>query len=123
MSHATHPQLHLVDDEEIALKVKGHFEVFRLRIWRTDGEPALVLVSQVPGNVPPSAATERLANCVKRVWLAYGPLFYFERNGKDLQSVNFVTIGPAGYRPILSKPQHRTVAPNFIAELLGQVVD
>lgn len=122
MSGTVTPGLFLVDDEVICLKVGSEHEEFRLRIWKGQGVPAVALVSQIPGNVPPSKATEKLANCVKRVWLAHGPMFYFERNGKLLQSLSFVSVGLAE-RTTLTRPKHRTIRPDFIAGLVNHDVD
>jgi hypothetical protein len=114
----------LVEDETLILPVKGHDEAFRLRIWRTQGEPAIVLVSQLPGFVRPCKATERLANAVKSSYLNHDPrgMFYFEKNKDDLQSVNFVSVGH-GLRAWITRPKHRTVPPNFLDEIVGQVVE
>jgi hypothetical protein len=116
--------LFLVEDETLCVTVRGHDEAFRLRVWRTQGEPAVVLVSQVPGFLPPSKATEKIANAVKEAWLRHDPrgMFYFERNGADLQSVNFVPFGH-GLRSRLTKPKHRTLPPNFLDEIVGHVVE
>lgn len=117
------PTLHLVDDEEVVLRVNGYYESFRVRIWRAKDEPALVLVSQVPGNVPPSKATERLANAVKAAWLAHDPrgMFWFELASDQINAVTFINFG-RGDRSRLTKPKYQKVGRNFIDEIVGQVV-
>jgi hypothetical protein len=115
---------HLVDDELLWLRLYGREHPFRLRIWRCDGEPALVLVDQVPGSLAPCLASERLANLIKAVYLAHTAkgMFYFEREESGrLLSVTFEILGH-GERFRLIKPHHSRLEPEFLDEFLGDAL-
>jgi hypothetical protein len=115
---------HLIDDDRLTLRVYGRTQTFRLRIWRTAGEPALVLVDQVPGAIAPHMVSEKLANLIKAVNLAHTAkgMFYFEREETGrLLSVTFEILGH-GERFRLIKPQHSRLDPEFLDEFLGDAL-
>lgn len=119
------PALHLIDDDTLELKIDRRVEPFRVRVWRAPGEIAVVVVSQVPGHLPPRAATERLANRVKAVYLAHATqgMYYFEADlDGGLCAVTFLGMGH-GERCRLIRPDRLVVGRTFLDTLIGRPGD
>lgn len=116
-------RLVLVDDETLVLRVTNHDESFRVRVWRAADTTSVVLVSQVPGSIPPRTVTERIANVIKSAYLAHAGkgMYYFEADARGLQTVSFVGHGH-GDRSRLCQPNHRTASRDFLEDLLGQAI-
>jgi hypothetical protein len=110
--------LHRVVDEEVIL----HKHRFRVRVWRgADLRPAIVLLSQVRGDVPPDWYSSQLANLVLRGFLGYPstiPAFY-ELSRWDGQTrafrVSYDIIG-CHLRPILVNPRYTPLDPEVIEQ-------
>jgi hypothetical protein len=79
----------LVDDEIETIETAQDPIKFRLRIWRNRRDPAIVLVSHLPGKKSPALAHTKIANYV---WAAY--LAHSEKGMRYLQD----TERPSGMR-------------------------
>jgi hypothetical protein len=114
----------LVDDETIDMTHRGKQEAYRLRIWRAKDQPAVVLVSQLEGHAPPFFMTEKVANCVFRVWLKFlaQGMWYYEHahDPAGLCLVDFVGIGHRD-RLVLTDAAYETVPDSHLARLVGPV--
>jgi hypothetical protein len=90
VSHRT--RMFLVDDEVEEFIVAGRSHRVRIRIWRAQDVPPIVLASRVPGGGPPRLVTTRVAD------LAFGPMLGFPAEGmvfceSDGERLEVVTFG------------------------------
>jgi hypothetical protein len=95
------PPMYLTDDEIITAKAQGDLHPFRVRVWRAEGQPAVVLASQATYSATPASwATCRIANLVHRTFLGYNVhgMIYFEserapKGGPRLEVCRFSYCG------------------------------
>jgi hypothetical protein len=112
------PTLHLVVDEVVPV----HAHRFRVRVWRGRNPRALVLSSQVQGDVPPDWYSSAIANLVLRSFLGFTnviPIFLeFSRWDGKVRAfrVTFETIG-CHLRPILVNPAYLPLDTQVIDQL------
>jgi hypothetical protein len=112
------PRPYLIHDEvELIRDRNGRLHPFRIRVWRRQRGPAIVLVSEMPDGPSPASMTETLANDVFSGVLGFasGGMRYFEDSGRDgarlLHEVAFETFGH-GQRSRLWRPWR-----NFLRKL------
>jgi hypothetical protein len=94
------PRPYLIHDEvEHISDRNGRLHPFRIRVWRRQRGPAIVLISETPDGPPPASMAEMLANEVVAGVLGFAPggMRYFEDSGPDgerlLHEVAFETFG------------------------------
>ncbi len=62
---------YLTHDEIVEIPLRGQRCDFRLRIWRGQEYPVIVLASQLAGGASPSWGSARLANLAYQVYLGF----------------------------------------------------
>ena len=104
------PRCYLIHDEvEQVPDRKRRLHPFRIRVWRRQRGPAIVLVSETPDGPPPASMAETLANAVFSGVLGFAPggMRYFEDSRRDgervIHEVVFETFGH-GQRSRLWRP-------------------
>lgn len=117
----------LVEDETLILpKSNGEDEAFRLRIWRSKDQPAVVLVSQLEGHMQPYRMTVKVANAIYKGWLHYLPkgMYYYEytKDATRLQFVDFVAFGH-GDRQTLTDPSWHPVSFHTFRKFMGELIE
>jgi hypothetical protein len=118
------PKLHLIVDEVVRFRAHR----FRVRVLRGIDSHALVLLSQVQGEVPPDWCSSALGSLVLRTFLGYSaviPTFLELSRWEDrLRAfrVRFETIG-CHLRPILVNPQYVPIKPELLEQILNGKLD
>jgi hypothetical protein len=103
---------YLTDDEIVELCLRGEPCRFRLRVWRNESGPAIVLASQVNGGPSPSLASSPLANLAYQAYLGFSSrrMINFEDQLTDgeqkLFLLEFVSFGH-DFRRCLTQPSRR----------------
>lgn len=125
-------RMHLVDDEIVTVKVQSSMvRPFRIRIWRREDGPAVVLSSMIkPGGTPPIWASSNLANYAYRNMLRYPSMMpsFFEAEWDDkferwsVRRVTFDFFGQ-GQRQHLWRPMWKRLAPEVIEQMIGGKLD
>jgi hypothetical protein len=94
------PRAYLIHDEIEHIPDRNErLHPFRIRVWRRQRGPAVVLVSETPDGPPPDSMSERLANMVFSDVLRFasGGMRYFEDSELDgervIHEVVFETFG------------------------------
>jgi hypothetical protein len=123
--------MHLVTDEVIRMPIAlQNSNKARLRIWRAKGVPAVILVSQIPTQIPPDFATTKLANWLYQAYLRCDPkgFSYWEYLGGDgcenvgLFCIFFDELGLPSRRRFL-KPFRKYYKPERLEALIGEHIE
>jgi hypothetical protein len=121
------PNRYLTDDETVELKIQGERSMFRMRIWRGESGPAIVLVSQVTGGASPIWASSQLANLAYRVYLGFRPdrmLNFEDEHVRGERRLFLVGLTPHGHglRQYLTRAVRRPFRWSNLEDLVGETV-